>query len=822
MRIPRPKRGAVLITILVLLAMFAFRPGANGLRKRIVNSIGLALGRKVDVDWVKLRILPQPGFDLENFVVHDDPALSAEPILRAQEVTAVLRLRSLIRGRLEVGRLSLKEPSFNLTRAQDGHWNVESLLERAAHADAAPTRNTLPERRPLFPYIEADNGRINFKVGAEKKPYALTDADFALWLESDDQWGMRLAAQPVRTDYNLSDTGLLRVDGTWQRSLALRDTPVKFELEWNHAQLGQLTQMLYGSDKGWRGGLNISADFVGKPADLAVKVKATIDDFRHYDVVSDQSLRLMTNCDAHYSSLDRVLSNIVCRSPIGKGSLLIAGRVKAPTGPRSYDLRVSATMVPVQALVALGKQLKGNLPDDLTADGTVGAEFTLQSRSDNGLHWAGSGQTDEFVLSSPQLKTDLLLGSVPFQLDSQSTEPRLNVGPVKLTLGHASSSSLQLSASGSSYNLNIQGEAQVQRLLAAAQAVGLRTAHFAADGTAKLNLQVAGEWYGIAPPQITGTALLHSVRADIRSVSGPLNIENASLLLEPGMVRVRNINASAAGSTWTGALWFARPCKELTNCALHFDLRADTLATDKLQPWLNPASRKRPWYRLGADKSPVPLLTSLDADGQLSADRVQVHGLIATHASATVALHDGLLTLSDVSGDFLGGKHQGHWEADLSSSPPKIKASGSLDHVALEQLARAMHDGWVSGSAKGAYEVSGTGSSVHDFLSSATGTLHFDMRTGLLPHIVIPASTSALRVRRFRGDLTLRSGIFELQQARLDSDSDIYQVTGTAAPGQKLDMKLVRNGSTYVVNGTLFQPHVAPAVVTDTQASLKP
>src|SRR5574337_694749 len=102
---------------------------------------------------MRLRLFPQPGFSLSNVAVADDPGLSAEPLLRADEVSASLRLSSLWRGRLEIARLS-------------------------------------------FPYIEADGGRINLKIGQEKIAYALTDADFALWLASEDQWEMRLQARP--------------------------------------------------------------------------------------------------------------------------------------------------------------------------------------------------------------------------------------------------------------------------------------------------------------------------------------------------------------------------------------------------------------------------------------------------------------------------------------------------------------------------------------------------------------------------------------------------------------------------------------------------
>ena len=119
--------------------MFVVRPGASRLKARIANSIGNALQRRVEIGSVHLRLLPRPGFDLENFVVHDDPAFGAEPVLRAGEVSASLRLSSLFRGRIEISQLSMTEPSLNLTRNADGRWNVETLLERTSMTTVAPT-----------------------------------------------------------------------------------------------------------------------------------------------------------------------------------------------------------------------------------------------------------------------------------------------------------------------------------------------------------------------------------------------------------------------------------------------------------------------------------------------------------------------------------------------------------------------------------------------------------------------------------------------------------------------------------------------------------
>ena len=218
MKLFTPKKRTAIAAALILL-LFLLRPGASRLKGRIIASLSAGVGRSVDIGSVHLRLLPQPGFDLENLVVYDDPAFGAEPMLRAGEVTANLRLTSLMRGRMEIARLDLNEPSVNLTHGVNGPWNLEGLLQRTTHMPTAPTGKSKSEPRPAFPYIEATSGRINFKSGSEKKSYALTNADFSLWQESENVWGMRLKAQPFRTDMNLNDTGTLSVSGTWQREI---------------------------------------------------------------------------------------------------------------------------------------------------------------------------------------------------------------------------------------------------------------------------------------------------------------------------------------------------------------------------------------------------------------------------------------------------------------------------------------------------------------------------------------------------------------------------------------------------------------------------
>src|SRR5271154_5240112 len=365
------------VAAVILLGLFLVRPGAARLKTRIANSISLAVARRAEIGAVHLRFLPQPGFDLENLVIYEDPAFGAEPMLRAPEVTAVVRLTSLIRGRLDVSRLELTEPSLNLVRREDGRWNWEALLERTERTPLAPTAKSKSEARPGFPYIEASSGRINFKAGQEKKPYALLNADFAVWQESENTWGVRLKAEPLRTDMSLSDTGLLRMNGTWQRAGSLRETPLQFSVEWDRAQLGQLTKLVSGNDKGWRGEVRLDATLKGTPGAMEVSADTSIEDFHRYDVSSAGGIRLTAHCDGTYSSSDGVAHEILCSAPVGTGVITLRGDAGLP-GAHRVDLSLSLESVPMTAVVQLARRAKKNIPADLVATGSVQGSIAVK------------------------------------------------------------------------------------------------------------------------------------------------------------------------------------------------------------------------------------------------------------------------------------------------------------------------------------------------------------------------------------------------------------------------------------------------------------
>ena len=321
--------------------------------------------------------------------MEDDPTFSAEPMLRAEEVIASLRWTSLWRGRLEISQLRVKYPSLNLVRLRDGRWNLETLLTRAAQVSAAPTANTRVEERPRFPYIEAVAGRINLKFGQEKMVWAVSDADFALWLESENKWRMRLEGQPLRSDENLNDAGRVRLEGEFVRAARLRETPLTLSIFVQHAQLGQLTKLVYGRDRGWRGGVELATTLEGSPQNLKVTAQMIVTDFRRYDIATTDQIRMEARCTGEFHSQSAAQENLLqnyaatseCIVPAAGGEVrLRAGWTKGQTakGETAGEAAVRQSVLNPNATLAeknLPAQAEGK---DIQLDFAAGAARYLQ------------------------------------------------------------------------------------------------------------------------------------------------------------------------------------------------------------------------------------------------------------------------------------------------------------------------------------------------------------------------------------------------------------------------------------------------------------
>lgn len=857
-----PRQRVVTAAAVILLALFLIRPGVSQLKARITTSISRAVARPADIGSVHLRFLPQPGFDLENLVIYEDPTFGAEPMLRAGEVTAVVRLTSLLRGRLDIARLELTEPSLNLVRRADGRWNLETLLERTAQTPLAPTAKSKSEARPGFPYIEASSGRINFKIGKEKKPYALLNADFALWQESENAWGVRLRAEPLRTDMNLSDTGLLRMNGTWRRAGSLRETPLQFSLEWDHAQLGQLTKLVSGNDKGWRGDIRLEATLSGIPAAMQVTADASIQDFHRYDISSTDTLRLAAHCDAKYSSAERLVQEMLCSAPVGDGMITLHGDAGLP-GMQHVNLSLNVEGVPVNAVVQAARHAKKDLPADLVSTGSVQGNFSVKEdgQSQLGAEFQGRGEIADLRLQSTSTRVEFAPGSVPFILRSGRTdthasagrkpvrqandglqvpdELHIEYGPFPVALGHPLPAQARGWLARSGYGMVVRGSGDVAHTLRLASLLGLPALKASAEGTAQMDLQIAGAWTAkvsgnssaFSVPEVTGTVQLHNVRALVRGVNGSVEISSAELDLLPDQLHVEKLNARAGDANWTGSLTMPRGCGTPGACLVRFNLNTEEIGLSELSAWLSSKPGQRRWYQIltSAEPAAPTFLENLRASGKVNAGQVRIHNIVADRVTASLELERGKLKISELRADVLGGKHRGNWQMDFAAGTPVFTGSGTLTSISLKQVAEAMHDAWISGTADGTYQLKASGADSTDFWQSAEGSLQFDLRDGGLPHISLTGDEEPLQIARWQGLAVLHDGKIEIDKGKLVTPAEAYQVTGTASLGQMLDLQLTQGADVkpthagspvYSITGTVADPHVA-LTTPETQARLK-
>lgn len=869
----RSRRALVALVALVLI-LFLFRPGVHQLRNRIAGSIGSALGRRVALDNVRLHLLPQPGFDLEGLVIYDDPTFSEEPMIRAQEVSAAIRFHSLLRGRLEIATLSATEPSINLVRNHEGRWNLASLLERNAQIPAAPTEKPASEHRPAFPYLEASNARINFKLGQTKKAYALVDADVALWQDSENSWSARIKAEPVRTDFNLTDTGLLQINATWQRASSLRLTPLQLTVQWQKGQLGQITKLLSGKDRGWRGGVNLTANLSGTPEALRIESQTAIEGFHRYDIVGNENVRLAAGCSARYNAVTSLGAGLLCESPVGSGSLRLSGDFALAAPLPTYDLTVKVEQVPLTSVVRLLRQAKKQIPVNFEASGLLNAEFRatrdVSGTAGQGVlqRWSGNGAATNIRFSSNPGKNEVVIGTIPLTMISGATRPadsqqrspfhprtrepdkdqepaetHLRIGPVTLAMNAAAPVNAGGWMSAAGYRFFLRGEVELKDLFRLEDILGLPVARPAAEGSAKLDMSIFGPWQGFAPAATAGTAQLHNVRAEMHGLNMPIEIGSATVSLTSDITSMQKISARIGSTRWSGGITAPRHCAAL-NCVFQFDLTADQLSTGDLAEWFTPLPAKRPWYRIlnsnsnSNDSWRSPLL-AIQARGNLRVGRLGLKNVLATQVATQVELDRGKMTLTDLRAQLLEGTHQGNWTIDVSPRDAsaheestrslQVHGAGTLHDISLEQVGVLMSDGWLTGTADGTFVLEGSGNNFRELMAHSDGKLQFVMSNGSLPHIAIPGLPVPLPVHRFGGELSLKKGTWELSRGRLESRDGLYQVSGTVSPDSGFNFVLTRsNEQSWTLTGTLAEPHVAPGNRTEAkraeadQKSVKP
>jgi hypothetical protein len=467
----------------------------NRFQRRIAASISQSLGRHVTLDSVTLNLLPFPGFTLQNLVVSEDPAFGSEPIIRAISVRANLRISSLWRRRVEFSTISFTDTtSVNLVHLPDGRWNIGSILIQAAHINAAPTAQKVAGPTPRFPYIEATGARVNLKLGNEKLPVSLTDADFALWLPDPAAWHLRIEAHPARTDTDVSDTGTLRIEGILGRASTLDRVPISLDTEWSAAPLGEVTHLILGRDASVRGNMDLTAHLQGTVGNATIDSHLRLINLRRAEFIPSHSLTVDIQCHGVATNTFHTYTGATCHWPNDNPAVFLDVAFPDVRDLTSATGRVNLNGLPAVSLLDWVHILSSRTPSDLVAIGTLTGSLQSQpgliyrwkqwpTLTDTNLQATNlSLQSAEANLPATQFGDITLQTTPPTPAPTPAAKnrkspaasqaaPGLYLLPTTIDLGAPDPATLQGHIDSTGYTLHLTGSVLPSRLVALGKAI---------------------------------------------------------------------------------------------------------------------------------------------------------------------------------------------------------------------------------------------------------------------------------------------------------------------------------------------------------------
>jgi hypothetical protein len=773
-----------LLAIAILLLIVTVLPPMINLgryRQRVSASLSRSLGREVTMGSLNLRLLPVPALVLTGVVVHESPAFGAEPALRAPSVTAEVRFGPLWRGRLEISRVELSDASLNLVRNEQGRWNVGAILLQASHVPNAPTAQRQAGPAPRFPYIEITDSRVNVKQGIEKLPYSLLNANLSMWLAEPELWQLRLDGQPVRTDIELglSDTGILRVEGSLHRATALGNMPIALHGDWTNAPLGQAGRLLFGKDQGWRGDLHATADVAGDLDNLAIKSHVLIANLHREEFSPPEPFEVDATCRAAYSRAAQMLSDLHCRWPVGAGQLLLAGSlssggaVNPPLAPDQQDqqpglqstLALTVQQLPASFLLAAAGLVRSDFAPAFHLEGTLSGMLFYTKHEGDAPLYAGMLEATQLRLAAPGLATPLELAQA--RLAATTPAPsgvstlELTTAPLDLDGPTPAEINAQLTAQG--YLLHATGSASIARL----EDLGRHThllppalTWLAPEGMAQFDVTRSGGWQpgsaagqtpaaGQASPEVTasrGRDVALNPIPQAATTDGWLHLQNASyrprFLHEPVQL------PSAEATFLPGEIAWKAPA------AVYHGIPVQLAATYPVDCAARPSCPTQFRASVGA----------LDA---------------------------GELTIRSLDAQALGGALHGEGTVTLVNGAPSYELSTTLTRASAAAAGALFHENWGAGSVTVSSEVQLAGTSPEQLAASATGRFDAEWLRGGLG-----AQTPLAHFALWTADGRIANGALTLTRSQLAAtpNGHTLPVSGSIGFDRKLTLAVGEPG----------------------------
>jgi uncharacterized protein involved in outer membrane biogenesis len=813
----RTRLWLALAALTLILAALIVPPylSVSRYKARITQLISASLGRPVRLSSVEVRLLPRPGFVLTDLTVEEDPIYGAEPVLHANTVTASIRLFSLWRGRVELDTISVDEASLNLVRTDEGRWNLDPLMRSAAQQGQTSTSATPdePVKTLDLPYFKATNSRINIKRGAEKLPYSLVNADISFWQQRPGDWRVRLRGQPARTDLTLdqADTGVVRLEAELRRAPELRLMPLRVDLEWREAQLGQLTRLLLGTDAGWRGDLTGELHLEGTADAAQIKTRLSAEGVHRAEFAPAAPMDFDANCalTAHFDT--RAIDNLLCDSPLGSGHIRLSGNLPSNLPGQQGLPRLTVELDRIAVGVGLDalRTVRSGLAPGLDVAGSVSGKLTYApvaavvvkqagrakphapapgpltgSLTVDGLQLSGS------ALSQPiRIPKVILVPALPSS-SAEAAKPEALTATAAIPAGAATPLTVAARFTPSGYQLTMRGQASILRGRELAHLASLPNAA-ALDALAgdpvTVDLIAEGPWMlpvqslsvqslpvqslpvqtgNAAPPSdsFTGTVTLRNANWKPDYLVNAVLISQATLHLDGGELRWDPIAFSYGPVKGTASLSLPAACGVQQPCQPRFQLQFGALDAAVLQTAMLGAHEKSTLLSTLIERlRPAAAPAWPRMEGTVKADSLLLGPVTLHDAEADVTTIPGGAEITAFDSALLGGRVHGtgaYHAAVTANDKPSYDFDLSLEKLAPPTVGQLLGQRFSGGSIDGSGKIMLSGFTGADLAASAKGSLHFDWRHGAVSGSVPPA---LVRFDRWSADAEFANGTLTLK-----------------------------------------------------------
>jgi hypothetical protein len=745
---------------------------ASAARRYLIAHLAASFGRPVDVSWFDFSLLDGARIEAHFVSVSDDPHFGNEYFLRSDTLTAGLRWTALLAGRFEFGSVSLSRPSLNLARDAEGHWNIERWLPPASPPEARPgfvgPLAPSPDVRAARPYgIDVDGGRINFKQGDNKSPFALVDVSGRVEQNGAGRWQLDLEARPMRAGVELQDIGTLRVRGSIAGTTA-RLQPAELNLTWRAASVADALRLVRQNDYGMRGLLSVDLNASVAPqktspirgadsgaAQWSISGTARLTGMhgwrlpeRDTDPAANLSVDVNWRLGERHAEIQKLLVEMPASRLQGVGDL---------DWSRGFQpqLHIEPSIVALGDVLSWYRALRPEVAEDLRADGLLGVDMKLGGWpiqfQQGGIASAGGTLTSK-LLSAPlkigRLKanvshggidispTEISFASAPSAVDRDETpagsEPR-NSFVLRGSLFPRGDGVFRWPPD---WNFSFDGATpRVQDWLALSSALAepINSGWTAAGGLA---VKMSGVHLAVSPPAPwLGTMDFLGLTLSPAYINQPVSLPKAHVEFSPVQRTITLSSAEAFGAVWHGSV--ARKYKDQQ---WTFDLTADHLDAAELDRWLGP--RARPGFlerftgsnsSAGAIPSGDSVVTRLAALGRLRAGVIDIPPMHIEQFDGQAELAGRTIRIQKAQAEFFGGKISGSLEAQLLPDP-SYEFQGRFDRVNLAQLGNAVTflDSRIGGSASATLTLSAHGVGRQDLIDSMEGRGTLDGKNAAL------------------------------------------------------------------------------------------